>query len=64
MGHEGTARQRSHAFSNQHTFGNCAVCDEGCISVGDMAVRDFELRMILPDSIQNVDWLGKWKDKE
>lgn len=29
-----------------------------------MVIGDFELRMILPDSIQNGDWFGKRKDEE
>lgn len=46
------------------TFGNFGVCDEGCIGVGYMVVRDFEMRMILLDSIQDVYWFAKWKNKE
>lgn len=58
MNHEGIA------FAEPSTFGNFGVCNERGFAVCDLAIRDFELRMVLLDSIQNSYRFAKGKCKE
>lgn len=47
-----------------HTFGNFRVYIKWGFEVCDLAICDFELRMVLPESIQNGYWFAKRKDKD
>lgn len=45
----------------QHTFGDFRVCNERDFGICDMAIGDFELRVILLDSVQDGCWFAEWK---
>lgn len=48
----------------RHTFGNFRVYNKWGFGVCDLAICDFELRMILPESIQNGYWFAIRKGKD
>lgn len=58
MSHEGIA------CAEPPTFGDFGVCNDRGFTVCDLAIRDFELRMVLPDAIQNSYRFAKRKRNE